>query len=122
MIIVATNAPAGSQQLKRLAKRATLALGRTGSAMSHGSGDYVIAFSNAEILRFKPSDQREIPATRLRDDDLSPLFQAVVEATEEAIDNSLLQATDTKGFQGREVKALPVGKVVELLKKYGKIR
>lgn len=122
MIIVATNAPAGSQQLKRLAKRATLALGRSGSAMSHGSGDYVIAFSTAEILRIRPTDKHEMPSTRLSDDDLSPLFQAVVEATEEAIDNSLLKATDTKGFQGREVKALPVAKVVELLKKYGKIQ
>ncbi|HCA80603.1 MAG TPA: aminopeptidase [Bacteroidetes bacterium] len=122
IIIVATNAPANSQQLKRLAKRATLALGRTGSAMSHGSGDYVIAFSTADILRIRATDQRETPSTRLRDDDLSPLFQAAVESTEEAIDNSLLKAIDTKGFQGREVKALPVEKVVELLRKYGKIR
>ncbi|OGU25821.1 MAG: aminopeptidase [Ignavibacteria bacterium GWA2_54_16] len=122
IIVVATNAPANSQQLKRLAKRATLALGRTGSAMSHGSGDYVIAFSTAEILRIRAADQRETPSTRLRDDDLSPLFQAAVESTEEAIDNSLLKAIDTKGFQGREVKALPVEKVVELLRKYGKIR
>ena len=58
MIVVATNAPAGGQQLKRLAKRATLALGRTGSSMSHGSGDYVLAFSTAEILRFRPNDGR----------------------------------------------------------------
>jgi len=122
IIVVATNAPANSQQLKRLAKRATLALGRTGSAMSHGSGDYVIAFSTADILRIRATDQRETPSTRLRDDDLSPLFQAAVESTEEAIDNSLLKAIDTKGFQGREVKALPVEKVVELLRKYGKIR
>jgi D-aminopeptidase len=121
MIVVATNAPAGGQQLKRLAKRATLALGRTGSSMSHGSGDYVLAFSTAEILRFRPNDGREMPSTRLRDDELSPLFQAVVEATEEAICNSLLKATDTKGFQGRESKALPIDKVKEILKKYGRI-
>ena len=62
-----------------------------------------------------------MPSTRLRDDDLSPLFQAVVEATEEAICNSLLKATDTKGFQGRESKALPIDKVREILKKYGRI-
>ena len=122
MIVVATDAPANSQQLKRLAKRATLALGRTGSSMSHGSGDYVIAFTTSETLRIHPTDQREVPSTRLRDDDLSPLFQAVVEATEEAIDNSLLKATDTKGHQGREIKALPIGKVVELLKKYGRVQ
>jgi D-aminopeptidase len=122
MIVVATDAPAGTHQLKRLAKRATLALGRSGSAMSHGSGDYVIAFSTAGTLRIRPTDQRETASTRLSDDDLSPLFQAVVEATEEAIGNSLLKATDTRGFQGREVKALPVERVVELLKKYGRIR
>ena len=122
MIVVATDAPAGTHQLKRLAKRATLALGRSGSAMSHGSGDYVIAFSTAGTLRIRTSDQRETASTRLSDDDLSPLFQAVVEATEEAIGNSLLKATDTKGFQGREVKALPLERVVELLKKYGRIR
>jgi len=122
MIVVATDAPAGTHQLKRLAKRATLALGRTGSAMSHGSGDYVIAFSTAGILRIRPSDRHETPSTRLSDDDLSPLFQAVIEATEEAIVNSLFKATDTKGFQGREIKALPVERVVELLRKYGRIR
>lgn len=122
MIVIATNAPLSSHQLKRLAKRATLALGRTGSAMSHGSGDYVIAFSTAEILRIRPADQRETPSVRLRDDDLSPLFQAAVESTEEAVDNSLLKAVDTKGFQGREVKALPLAKVVELLRKHGTIR
>jgi D-aminopeptidase len=59
---------------------------------------------------------------RLREDDLSPLFQATVEATEEAIYNSLLQATTVKGYQGREAEALPIDKVRELLKKYGKIR
>lgn len=120
VIVVATDAPLNSAQLKRLAKRATLALGRTGSAMSHGSGDYVIAFSTAKELRIKPNAPRIEQMPRLKEDDLSPLFQAVVEATEEAIYNSLLQATTVKGIEGREVPALPIDKVKELLKKYGK--
>lgn len=108
MIVVATDAPATVRQLQRLAKRATLALGRTGSAMSHGSGDYVIAFSTAE-----PSG--------INDEGLSPLFQAVVEATEEAILNSLLKATDATGRAGRTVRALPVDEVRGLLRQYGRI-
>lgn len=122
MIVVATDAPLNSSQLKRLAKRATLALGRSGSSMSHGSGDYVITFSTADAVRIRPGDQRIQSSQRFRDDDLSPLFQAVVEATEEAIDNSLLQAVDTKGFAGREVQALPIEKVRELLRKYGRMK
>ncbi|HXG37388.1 MAG TPA: P1 family peptidase [Bacteroidota bacterium] len=122
VIVIATDAPLNSAQLKRLAKRAPLALGRTGSAMSHGSGDYVIAFSTAKELRIKPNSPRIEQVPRLKEDDLSPLFQAVVEATEEAIYNSLLKATTVKGIQGREVEALPVDKLKELLKKYGKIK
>lgn len=122
MIVVATDAPLNRSQLKRLAKRATLALGRSGSSMSHGSGDYVITFSTADAVRIRPGDQRIQSSQRFRDDDLSPLFQAVVEATEEAIDNSLLQAVDTKGFAGREVQALPIEKVRELLRKYGRLK
>lgn len=108
MIVVATDAPLTVRQLQRLAKRATLALGRTGSAMSHGSGDYVIAFSTAA-----PSG--------ISNDALSPLFQGVVEATEEAIINSLLKATDVTGHDGRTVEALPIGEVTTLLRKYGRI-
>lgn len=107
MIVVATDAPLSSKQLERLAKRAPLALGRTGSAMSHGSGDYVIAFSVTTI-------------GSLSDDSLSPLFQAVVEATEEAIYNSLLKATEMTGRGGNAVKALPVEKVKQLLEQYGR--
>lgn len=121
MIVVATDAPLDARQLKRLAKRATLALGRTGSSMSHGSGDYVIAFSTAESARLRIDDEQLRNVPRLREDDLSPLFQAVVEATEEAIINSLLQAVDTKGQGNREIKALPIERVRELLRKYGKV-
>jgi D-aminopeptidase len=106
MIIVATDAPLTSRQLERLAKRAPLALGRTGSAMSHGSGDYVISFS---VTR----------TGSVEDDNLSPLFQAVVEATEEAIYNSLLKATDMTGHRGSTVKSLPLDDLRRLLKSDG---
>lgn len=108
MIIVATDAPVTVRQIQRLARRATLALGRTGSAMSHGSGDYVIAFSVAE-------------PRGIADHEISALFQAVVEGTEESILNSLLKATDTRGYAGREAKALPVDAVAELLRRYGRV-
>jgi D-aminopeptidase len=122
MIVIATDAPLNSQQLQRLAKRAPLALGRTGSSMSNGSGDYVIAFSSSREVRIRSTDQKIQPSLRFREDDLSPLFQAVVEATEEAIANSLLRATTTKGYRGTEVEAVPVKAVQEALRKYGKIK
>ncbi|MBF8295946.1 MAG: peptidase DmpA [Bacteroidetes bacterium] len=122
MMVVATDAPLNSQQLKRLARRATLALGRTGSAMSHGSGDYVLAFSTSRNGRIHPDDQRIESIPRLREDDLSPLFQAVVESTEEAIYNSLLQATSVKGHKGTEAEALPIEKLRDVLRKYGRIK
>jgi D-aminopeptidase len=117
MIVVATNAPLNAGQLVRIAKRATLALGRTGSAMSHGSGDYVIAFSSIAL----GSDSLS-PAAAVRDDRMSPLFQATVEATEEAIYNSLLRAIDTRGYQGRVVKAIPIDDLTSIFRKYGRLR
>lgn len=119
MIVVATDAPLDARQLHRLAKRAILALGRTGSSMSHGSGDYVIAFSTASSV---PAATGNPGPAILDDDGLSPLFQAVVEATEEAIINSLLKATDTQGYRGKKAGAVPVERVKEILKKYGRIR
>ncbi len=121
MIVVATDAPLNTHQLKRIAKRATLALGRTGSAMSHGSGDYVLSFSTSSEVRIRTDAERTEPSVRFREDDLSPLFQAVVEATEEAIYNSLLKAKNIKGIQGREIEALPVEKTRDLLRRYGKL-
>ena len=122
MIVIATDAPLDRSQLKRLAKRATLALGRTGSSMSHGSGVYVIAFSTAKELRIRGLDERVQQQSRFKEDDLSPFFQAAVEATEEAIYNSLLKATTVKGHRGREVESLPIERVKDLLKKYGRIQ
>ncbi|QEC45300.1 P1 family peptidase [Pseudobacter ginsenosidimutans] len=121
MIIIATDAPLSARNLERLARRSFLAFGKVGSFSSNGSGDYSIAFSTHPQLRIpfskKDKSVREIPD--LENDDMSPLFLAVVEATEEAIYNSLFMATDTKGYHGNTVKAMPVEKVVELLKKYG---
>lgn len=120
MMIVATDAPLSVRQLQRLAARAPLALGRTGSAMSHGSGDYVIAFSTSPLPEWGPERNAVLPG--ISDERISPLFQGVVEATEEAILNSLFQATDVKGREGHFIDALPIDKVKELLRKYGRIR
>ncbi|MCC6395996.1 MAG: P1 family peptidase, partial [Bacteroidetes bacterium] len=117
MIVVATDAPLSSGQLARVAKRATLGMARTGSAMSNGSGDYVIAFSTMAVGSDSTSQIGLLP-----NDQISPLFQAAVEATEEAIYNSLLRATDMTGLGGTSVKALPIDKLKDLLKKYGKLR
>jgi len=113
MIVVATDAPLSDRNLERLAKRAIAGLARTGASMTNGSGDYVIAFSNAEsVRRHAGSDVRTI--ADLDNDRMSPLFQAVAEATEEAIYNSLLQAEDVSGFKG-DIKALPRDKLQALL-------
>ena len=113
MIVVATDAPLSDRNLGRLAKRAIAGLARTGASMSNGSGDYVIAFSTAESVRRRgDADIHEI--RELANDALSPLFQAVAEATEEAIYNSLLQAEDVSGHRG-SVEALPADEVRSLL-------
>ena len=122
MIVIATDAPLNSAQLKRLAKRATLALGRTGSSMHHGSGDYVIAFSTAKEVRIRPDANRIEQGVKFKEDELSPLFQATMEAAEEAIYNSLFKATTSRGYQGHEVAAIPVDSVKALMRKFGKMR
>ena len=119
MIVVATDAPLSSRNLKRLAKRAYLALAKTGAFSSNGSGDYVIAFSNNSENLIKYNDQNSTKTvTLLNNDNLSPLFMAVVEATQEALYNSLLKATTTKGKNGRIVEAVPIEKIVDICKKY----
>lgn len=122
MMVVMTDAPLDARNLKRLAKRALLGLGRTGGILSNGSGDYVIAVSTAKHLRvpYKSSSSfREIKV--LRNSDMSPLFLAVIEATEEAILNSMFTATPVKGIDDYEVEALPIEKVLEILRKYNRI-
>jgi D-aminopeptidase len=119
MIVVATDAPLDSRNLKRFARRAMLGLARTGGYVSNGSGDYVIAFSTAKENRVahKPSARIQNQIS-LVNDETSPLFLAVVEATEEAIINSLFMATTTRGFAGHVVEALPLDRTLEILKKY----
>lgn len=120
VIVVATNAPLDSRQLERLAKRALLGLAAVGSPMTHGSGDYVIAFSTADSVRVSHGlTTRTVKREILRDEALSPLFQATREATEEAIINSLLKATAVSGVMGHTTEAIPVEKVVEICKRYG---
>jgi D-aminopeptidase len=121
IMVVATDAPLDARNLKRLAARAMLGLGRTGSPSTQGSGDYVIAFSTARENRTRPGEKVRTMQT-LGNEAMSPLFQAVVEATEEAIYNSLLRATTVTGRDGHRVEALPIDKVVEILRKYGVIR
>ncbi|MGX5820716.1 DmpA family aminopeptidase [Chitinophaga lutea] len=123
MIIVATDAPIDHRNLLRLAKRAMLGLGKTGGIASNGSGDYVIAFSTAEGLRIPhSSEQRVQTVPLLLNDETSPLFMAAIEATEEAIINSLFMARGTKGKSGHSVEALPLDKVIPLLKQHNSIQ
>lgn len=117
IMVVATDAPVLARNLERLAARAIMGLARTGSSASNGSGDYVIAFSTAPQLR-RPWLARRPSAEELSNDELSPLFQAVVEATEEAIYNSLTMATTVESRFAR-VEPLPLDRLRQILRKYG---
>lgn len=120
MIVVATDAPVADRNLRRLAARAILGVARTGSAMDNGSGDYVIAFStHAAVRRRREEPRRTVP--ELGNDAMSALFQGTVEATEEAIYNSLLTAT-TERANGNTVEALPVREVIRLLRARGAVK
>jgi D-aminopeptidase len=122
MVIVATDAPLDHRNLLRLATRAMLGLGKTGGIASNGSGDYVIAFSTAAGSRVShQADSAVVPVPLLQNDHTSPLFMAVIEATEEAIINSLFAATSMKGRNGHTVEALPLDKVLPILKQYNKL-
>ncbi len=118
MIVVATDAPLDARDLNRLAARALFGLARTGSSYSNGSGDFAIAFSTAPEMRSRFGEAQARTRTILPPDATSPLFQAALEATEEAVYNSLLQAT-TMRSRNRTVEALPLNRVREILKKYG---
>ncbi len=117
MIVVATDAPLDARDLKRLAARAVFGLARTGSSYSNGSGDFAVAFSTSADLRVRPGETRPQARTILPTDAVSPLFQAALEATEEAVYNSLFRATSVRSGT-RTVDAIPIEKVVEILKKY----
>lgn len=121
MIIVATDAPLDARNLERLAERAMLGLGRTGGIASNGSGDYVIAFSTNESVRVPhESGSRLQGATVLRNDAMSPLFMAAIEATEEAIISSLFHAASMQGRDGHRVEALPVESVLRMMEQHGR--
>ncbi len=119
MIVVATDAPLAAHDLERLAARALFGLARTGSSFGNGSGDYAIAFSTAEDLRVRHGEESPRTRTLLPTDALSPLFEAALEATEEAVLNALLRATTMTG-SGRTVEAIPIDRVREALAKYGR--
>ncbi|MGC9364460.1 MAG: P1 family peptidase [Fidelibacterota bacterium] len=123
MIIVATDAPLTSRNLKRLGKRALFGLARTGGNCSNGSGEYVIAFSTCEELRepYQRGSEFLLNNRELRNDRMTPLFEAVIEATEEAVLNSLFQAETMRGKERYTVPALPVHEVVKILKQHGVI-
>jgi D-aminopeptidase len=124
MIVVATDAPLDARNLKRLAARALLGVGRSGSSASNGSGDYAIAFSTAPQLRIhaNPNDKALTHSVEVMTNDaMSPLFEAVIEATEEAVYNSMFKAA-TVTSNGHTVEALPIGKTVEILKEHHVIK
>ena len=121
IMVIATDAPVDHRNLRRMAARAMMGLARTGSAATNGSGDYAIAFSTAPEVRIRtsaPNGNAARDVKLLSNDAMSPLFLAVIEATEEAIYNSLFRATTMTG-RGRTVEALPLDRTVEILRKYG---
>lgn len=118
MIIVATDAPVTSRNLERLTKRAFLGVARVGGFASNGSGDYVIAFSTHEEVRIHQDDEAVYSINKLKNSEMTPLFLAAVEATKEAILNSLFQAKTMTGWNGHTQEALPVDEVMEILERY----
>lgn len=116
MIVLATDAPLSDRNLKRLARRGLAGLARTGASMSNGSGDYAIAFSTAEEVRRTPERRSQVWAfPEVPNDLMSPLFQAAIEATEEAIYNSLCMASTLSGYKKRTVHALPLDVLEKVL-------
>ena len=116
IIIVATDAPLDSRQLTRLSRRAALGLGRTGSISHHGSGDFILAFSTANIIPHYP-DEPTFMMTHLADTHINPLFAATVEATEESILNALLKATTVVGRDARQVNAISIPRLRKILER-----
>lgn len=123
MMVIMTDAPLGSRNLERLAKRAMLGLAKTGGIASNGSGDYVIAVSTAESCRIPyRSEEKTKTVPALRNEAMTPLFLATIEATEEAILNSLFAAETMTGRDGHTIEALPKEKVLTMLKEAGKLK
>ncbi|QNF32609.1 P1 family peptidase [Adhaeribacter swui] len=119
MMVVATDAPVDARNLERIAKRAMLGLGKTGGIAANGSGDYVIAFSTNPNLRVPHNaPEKTQTVTLLRNDEVTPLFQATIEATEEAILNSLFKAETLTGRDQHRIPALPIDQTLKILKKH----
>jgi len=122
MIVVMTDAPLSSRNLKRLAKRTMLGLGKTGGIASNGSGDYAIAVSTSKELRIPHSTESKYKNNKvLRNDEMSPIFMAAIEATEEAILNSLFMANTVTGYDNHTVQSIPKEKILKILHKYNVI-
>ncbi len=121
IIVIATDAPLDARNLERLAARSIMGLARTGAGGSNGSGDYAIAFSTAKQVRINNSIRGPRSAEYLTNNAMSPLFLATIEATEEAIYNSLLRAKTMTGQNGRKVLALPLNETIRILKKYKRL-
>ena len=123
MMVVATDAPIDARNLERVAKRAFMGLAKAGGIASNGSGDFAIAFSTARENRVPHNTKKleKLQNVNVANDDMTPIFMATIEATEEAIVNSLFKAKDVKGYNGKVTKALPVDQVLEMLKAEGKI-
>lgn len=121
IIVIATDAPLDARQLKRMAARAMMGLARTGASGTNGSGDYAVAFSTANRIKLSDGSRTPRKTEVLANDAMSPLFLAVIEATEEAILNSLFRATTVTGREKRTVEALPLEPTLTILRKYGKI-
>ena len=123
MMVVATDAPIDARNLERVAKRAFMGLAKAGGIASHGSGDFAIAFSTARENRVPHNTKKleKLQNVNVANDDMTPIFMATIEATEEAVVNSLFKAKDVKGYNGKVTKALPVDQVLEMLKAEGKI-
>lgn len=122
MIVVATDAPLDARNLERLAKRAFMGLAKTGGIASNGSGDYVLAFSTHTAVRVTHNSKQLYTTTQLSNDSVSPLFMAAIEATEEAIINSLWAAETMTGRDGRTIQALPHHEVIKIMKQHGAIK
>lgn len=123
LMVVITDAPVSDRNLKRMAKRAILGLAKTGGVASNGSGDYVIALSNAEqnLIPYRTENRIASPQY-LRNDHMTSLFVATIEATEEAIINSLFAAETMTGRDGNKAEKLPVDEVIRIMKKFGRLK
>ena len=123
MMVVITDAPLNARNLKRVAKRAMMGLAKTGGIASNGSGDYVISISTAETNYITNNTKGLFYDSKvLRNDAVSPLFLATIEATEEAIINSLFAAQTMRGKENHLISSIPISEVIRILKKYNKIK